>query len=98
MRYATIAAAVAMLAATSVEAAPPAEEICSKPQELHRVLVFRHGERIIGSITGPMLSRIQLYASAAGTWTLVRTDAKQSCILEAGRNWDLPTIELGTSA
>lgn len=96
MRYATIAAAVAMLAATSVEAAPT--EPCVPVAQLNNYLMMRYGEYRIGTRPGTFPYRLWLFASKSGTWTVVKVNGSEACIIEAGRDWSVPTKIHGNHA
>ena len=91
-----LVAAALVCAPIAVQAAP--SSACVPAEEVARYLITRYGEHLIGTRPAKLMSKLQLYASVQGTWTILHTDGKQACIIAAGKDWQVPQILLGTPA
>ena len=90
MRYVTLGMMVALLLALLVGAANAQPAPCSPRDVIAERLSEKYGEVPIQrgiALEGAMV--VELFASPAGSWSLVTTNADGvSCLLAAGQDWE----------
>ena len=90
-RFPALALAAAALVAVQVPAGaqgPPEGALCKPRAEVERVLADGYQEQTIGRGLQPDGSMLEVYASKAGTWTIVLSwPTGLSCIVSAGDAW-----------
>jgi hypothetical protein len=90
MKYALASALV--LASTIAAQAQPN---CGPHGDLVAHLSQNYQERQLGYGTVGNFAIVEIYASTAGTWTVVVTDvAGKSCIVAAGEGWETTVADL----
>ncbi|GLS30343.1 hypothetical protein SAMN04488498_103345 [Mesorhizobium albiziae] len=84
-------ALAAVLMATSTAVAQ-AQQNCGPHADLIAHLHEKYQELQVGYGTVGTIAMMEVYASAAGTWTIIVTDvAGKSCIVAAGEGWETTT-------
>jgi hypothetical protein len=88
MKYAL----VALLAAAGIASAQ-AQQNCGPHGDLIAHLGDKYQERQLGYGTVGNFAIMEIYASAAGSWTVIVTDvAGKSCIVAAGEGWETTIV------
>ena len=79
-------ATTAFVAATAVAA--QAETVCMDTDEMQAALIDWYQEAPVAEPVAHNDSSVRLWASKdSGTWTLVRTELDQSCVVAQGEGW-----------
>lgn len=85
------ALAAALMAAGTASA--QAQQNCGPRGDLVAHLGDNYQERQVGYGLAGSFALMEIYASAAGTWTVIVTDvAGKSCIVAAGEGWEITAV------
>jgi hypothetical protein len=89
-----LAAALAALGCAAVTSASALEIQCAKHNQMVGLLAKKYSENPVATGTVNEDRFMQLFVSAAGSWTiLVTTTNGEACIVAAGQNWEkLPAL------
>lgn len=98
MHTIALAAAVVVGLVTQVTATEDCKSPLMTINTLGNSLLKQYGEVLVGTRPSRFPTTLGLYVSPTGTWTIVRRNGKRACIVEAGTDWEAPTMMVGTSA
>jgi len=89
-----LAAALAALGCAAVTSASALEIQCAKHKQMVGLLSKKYSESPVATGTVNEDRFMQLFVSAAGSWTILVTKTNgEACIVAAGQNWEkLPAL------